>query len=94
MTDDVSATEKKRRRDKLDRLQKEVLTRKNQQLLGSDVEVLVEKNQKGKWCGRTPQNKLVFFDDNRNHLGQKVRIRIENTGPYSLNGKVLQEAVV
>ena len=33
-------------------------------------EVLVEGEHKGKWRGRTPGNKLVFFADQRDWIGK------------------------
>jgi tRNA-2-methylthio-N6-dimethylallyladenosine synthase len=52
------------------------------------VEVLVEEFQenKNRWRGRTPHNKLVFFEYNGDCLGQLMNIRIDWTGPFSLIG--------
>jgi tRNA-2-methylthio-N6-dimethylallyladenosine synthase len=52
------------------------------------VEVLVEGRKKGKWFGRTRSNKLVFFEDDGDWLGQLARIRIEKASPWSLGGGV------
>jgi tRNA-2-methylthio-N6-dimethylallyladenosine synthase len=52
------------------------------------VEVLVEGRKKGKWFGRTRSNKLVFFEDAGDWLGQLAIIRIEKTSPWSLRGEV------
>jgi tRNA-2-methylthio-N6-dimethylallyladenosine synthase len=52
--------------------------------------VLVEGKKKGKWHGRSRSGKLVFFDDKQDLLGQVVRIKIEKTSPWSLQG-VLSE---
>jgi tRNA-2-methylthio-N6-dimethylallyladenosine synthase len=52
------------------------------------VEVLVEERAKnGRWRGRTPQNKLVFFDDPRDRLGRLVPVTLDWTGPFTLIGK-------
>jgi tRNA-2-methylthio-N6-dimethylallyladenosine synthase len=48
--------------------------------------VLVEDKHKGSWRGRSPQNKLVFFDDPRDLKGELVRVQIEHAGPWSLSG--------
>ena len=60
----------------------------NAQLLGKTVEVLVEGRKKDKWQGRSRSGKLVFFNNNNECLGQLMKIRIEKTSPWSLQGKV------
>ena len=60
----------------------------NARLLGQTVEVLVEDRKKGKWQGRTRSGKLVFFSRNADCRGQLVKIKIEQTSPWSLQGKV------
>ncbi len=90
--DDVTDDEKERRRRVIDARQQEILQTKNNQWLGRDVEVLVEGRQKGRWRGRTPQNRLVFFADDRELAGELVRVRVEIAGPYSLVGTAVDAA--
>lgn len=52
------------------------------------MEVLVEERDKGRWRGRTPHNKLVFFDDPRDLRGQLVDVEITHTGPWSMSGRL------
>jgi len=87
--DDVPEDEKERRRKVLDDIQTEILTERNTRYLDTTVEVLVEDQQKGRWRGRTPDNRLVFFELDENHCGSLVQIQITRTGPYSLFGKVV-----
>ena len=56
--------------------------------MGETVEVLVEGKKAGKWQGRTRSDKLVFFSDSNDHLGQLVKVRINKTSPWSLQGKI------
>jgi tRNA-2-methylthio-N6-dimethylallyladenosine synthase len=56
--------------------------------LGQTVEVLVEDRDKGRWRGRTPHNKLVFFDDPRDLRGRLVDVTITHTGPWSMSGRI------
>ena len=88
MADDVPESEKRHRFHVIEALQKEISEKKMQQWLGETVEVLVEDKHKGRWRGRTPQNKLVFFDDSRNLRGQLVQVHITHTGPWSMSGNV------
>ncbi len=88
MKDDVSTEEKERRRTVLDERVTKINAEKSQKILGETVEVLVEEFQekKNRWRGRTPHNKLVFFEDDANRLGQLVSVKIEWAGPFSLIG--------
>ncbi len=88
MEDDVSPEEKEERRKMLDDLQRDILTEKARHYKGQEVEVLVESMQRERWHGRTPHNKIVFFDDERTSLqGQLVKVKVDWTGPYSLVGR-------
>ena len=86
--DNVPPAEKKERLNKIEQLQESIATEINAQLLGKTVEVLVEGKKKDKWQGRTRTGKLVFFSDNGDYVGQLVKIRIEKTSPWSLQGRV------
>jgi tRNA-2-methylthio-N6-dimethylallyladenosine synthase len=85
--DDVPQAEKESRWRMLEDLQIKILDEKNQRWNGEVVEVLVEDHYKGKWRGRTPHGKLVFFEDHRDQRGKIVRVKIEWAGPFSLIGK-------
>lgn len=88
MADDVPEDEKKRRHETLDSLQERILTTTNARYLGQTVQVLVEDRAKGKWRGRTPQNKLVFFDAGGDLRGKLVDVEIVWTGAWSLQGRL------
>ncbi|MCX7008861.1 MAG: TRAM domain-containing protein, partial [Kiritimatiellaeota bacterium] len=62
---------------------------KHTALRGQSVRVLVEGRdaKRDRWFGRTPENKLVYFSDVRDQLGQVVSVHIEWTGPFTLIGK-------
>jgi tRNA-2-methylthio-N6-dimethylallyladenosine synthase len=89
MPDDVPAGEKKRRLLALDKLQAQVVAEINSRFLGQIVEVLVEDQQRGKWRGRTRQNKLVFFEDRTTDWrGRLVNVQITWTGPWSMQARL------
>lgn len=92
MPDDVPDEEKRRRFHMIEALQKEVATAKMRPYRGQVVEVLVEDRHKGRWRGRNPQNKLVFFDDPRELKGQIVKVHVTWTGPWSLSGELVDPA--
>ncbi len=87
--DDVPSEEKERRRKALDDLQTEIGTQLNARLLGKTVEVLVEGQdvRKGRWWGRTRNDRLVFFAHEGDWLGQMVTVHITWAGPWSLIGR-------
>ncbi|MBU0677636.1 MAG: tRNA (N6-isopentenyl adenosine(37)-C2)-methylthiotransferase MiaB [Verrucomicrobia bacterium] len=91
MRDDVSSDEKERRRKMLDDLQSAMLTDKMKGLRETTVEVLVEDRdvKKNRWRGRTPHNKLVFFEDDRDLRGKILPVHVDWTGPYSLIGRAM-----
>ncbi|MCB8920155.1 MAG: tRNA (N6-isopentenyl adenosine(37)-C2)-methylthiotransferase MiaB [Ardenticatenaceae bacterium] len=86
MKDDVLDDEKRRRFHLIEALNAEVSQEKMQQWLGQTVEVLVEDKHKGKWRGRTPHNKLVFFEDPRSLRGELVQVHVSHTGAWSMSG--------
>ena len=90
MPDDVSDEEKRRRFALIDDMQAEVLADINGRELGKMVQVLVESEHKGKWRGRTPQNKLVFFEDMADWKGKLADVEIVWTGPWSMQGRLPQ----
>ncbi|MBN1429256.1 MAG: tRNA (N6-isopentenyl adenosine(37)-C2)-methylthiotransferase MiaB [Anaerolineae bacterium] len=95
MPDDVAPEEKKRRLWALDELQAQIVAEINSQFLGQITEVLVEDQHRGKWRGRTRQNKLVFFkDDADDWRGKLANVEITWTGPWSMQGRLLGDPAV
>ena len=91
MPDDVSEEEKESRLNRFDELVAKVMGENNAPMLGTIVEVLAEEFQasKGRWRGRTPQNKLVFFEHEGDCLGQLVKVKLDWTGPFSMIGRAV-----
>jgi tRNA-2-methylthio-N6-dimethylallyladenosine synthase len=88
MADDVPDEVKVARHKALEELQAEVQGEINRRFVGETVEVLVEDLHKGKWRGRTRQNKLVFFDDSEEWRGRLADVFITWAGPYSMQGRL------
>lgn len=89
MVDDVPAAEKKRRLHAVEQLQTGIASRRNNALVGTTVEVLVENRVKGKWSGRTRTNKLVFFQSDRDLRGELIQVAVEGAGAWSLRGRLV-----
>ncbi len=86
--DSVTPEVKKERLSRVEQLQASIAAEINSTYQGKIVEVLVEGKKKGKWYGRTRSDKLVFFIENNDCSGQLMKIKIEKTSPWSLQGKV------
>ncbi len=87
----VPEGEKQARRVELERIQERIATERSARYLGQTVEVLVEGEHRGKWRGRTPGNKLVFFEHEQDWTGRLVLVRITSTSPWSLQGTLVGE---
>jgi len=88
LEDNVPPEEKELRRIKAEALQRCIAAEINASFLGKTVEVLVDSEKKGKWQGRTRGDKLVFFTDSTYLLGQLVKVRVERTSPWALQGRI------
>jgi len=86
LEDDVTPETKEARRAHAEAMQHEIATEINAAFLGSTVEVLVEDKKKGKWCGRTRGDKLVFFASEASLMGQLAKVRIDKASPFALQG--------
>jgi len=87
MDDSVPHDEKLRRLKALDALQENISRDIHARLVGTVQPVLVENKHKDKWRGRTPTNKLVFFDDVQERTGQIVNVRITSSSAWSMQGE-------
>ncbi len=84
--DNVPIAVKKERLQKVEALQTAIATGINSQLLEKTEEILVEGKRKGKWFGRTRNNKLVFFESSDHYLGELIKVKIDKTSPWALQG--------
>ncbi|MFO8101018.1 MAG: tRNA (N6-isopentenyl adenosine(37)-C2)-methylthiotransferase MiaB [Dehalococcoidia bacterium] len=86
LEDDVPSGEKQQRLKQVEELQEQISREKNARLRGEVVQVLVERRRSGRWQGRTRGDKLVFFEDENNCLGELVDVKVEQAGAWSLQG--------
>jgi tRNA-2-methylthio-N6-dimethylallyladenosine synthase len=92
LEDDVPFEEKKARLRAVDEAQALILAEINGDLLAQTVEVLVEGEKSGRTHGRNRNDKIVYLDDGHERIGEVVRVRIEKTGPWSLEGDLVSPA--
>jgi tRNA-2-methylthio-N6-dimethylallyladenosine synthase len=90
LVDDVPEEEKHRRFLALEAQHERITAEINQRFMNQTVEVLVESDHKGKWRGRTPENKLVFFEDTtQDWRGRLAQVQVDWAGPWSMQGRLV-----
>jgi tRNA-2-methylthio-N6-dimethylallyladenosine synthase len=90
LADDVDEEEKTRRIVALQALQREIQTRLNAQLVGRDVDVLVDaasRRRDTELSGRTSGNVVVNLPGPGSWIGQTVTVRVQRGGPHSVWGE-------
>lgn len=93
MHDDVPEEKKMQRFRALEDLQAKIAGELNAAYTDRTVEVLVEGKHNQRWKGRTRTNKLVFFESEKDHLGQILPVKIEWAGPWSMRGNLANAPV-
>jgi len=85
----IEESEKSRRLNRLQAVQKEITLQKNKALEGKTVAVLVEGESKkgGQLMGRTDTNKIVNFALNKGQIGEIVNVTIKTASVNSLRAK-------
>ena len=98
-SDQIDERQKRDRLNALLQLQERVTQKKNNELIGSIIKVLVEgksikkrdgfeqnsKNMK-QMAGRSESNKIVHFPSEHDTIGDMIKIKIEDAYPHSLWG--------
>ena len=94
MNDDVPDEVKAERLNEIIELQQNISFKKNQQLVRSTVEILVERESAkshDEWMGRTDTNKVTVFPKDNSHIGDLVKITIDRCNSATLFGTVIKE---
>lgn len=87
LVDDVPLEIKVTRKNIIEEIQKDISSKNNAELVGQNVEVLVERKRRDKWEGRTRTNKIVHFEDDRSDWkGKFVELEIIKSANWSLLG--------
>ena len=90
--DQVPEEVKKERFERLLELQNSISREINDELLGKEVEILVEglsKSSKTTYTGRTRENKIVNFKGSPELVGKLVKVKIDTVQTWSLLGKLI-----
>ena len=90
MPDAISEEEKGRRLAVLQEHQRQIQIARNQTLVGTEFEVLVDARHaaRDQWAGRSTSNRTVNFTSrHQSLLGEYVQTRVTRAGPNSLVGE-------
>jgi len=87
--DTVAEEEKSRRLAVFQELQRGIQLRRNQELVGQTLEVLVEgfQSRLGQAVGRTTSNRVLNFAGDPAHVGSYQQVRVTSASPNSLVGE-------
>ena len=92
LPDDVPEDVKIRRLNEIIALQTELSHESNLRDIGKEFEILVEgvsKRSKEQLFGRTEQNKVVVFNRGPHHIGEFIRVRVNEATAATLIGEAL-----
>ena len=92
LQDDVPEDVKIRRLNEIIALQTELSHESNLRDIGKEFEILVEgvsKRSKEQLFGRTEQNKVVVFNRGPHHIGEFIRVRVNEATAATLIGEAL-----
>lgn len=87
--DDVSPKEKSRRWHKVNKLLVKIAAQKHKECIGTEQEVLVEKQDGTHCAGRSRNFKMVQFKSGREMIGKLANVKITNAGKWHLEGKLI-----
>jgi len=88
---DVPDDVKKERLTALENLQKKISTEINSGYLNTIQEVLVEEVNDNRARGRSRNDKLVHFNGSSELVGDMVKVKIDKTGAWSVQGSVISK---
>jgi tRNA-2-methylthio-N6-dimethylallyladenosine synthase len=89
MPDQVPQKVREERNQRLLEVINEIAKRKYRELVGRQIQILVEgpsKNNPARMTGRTRCNKIVVFDGTERHRGQLMDVKITRAGSFTLYG--------
>ena len=91
---DIPDDVKKSRFVELENLQKKISTEINEGYLNRVEQVLVEEVKNNRAKGRSRNDKIVHFEGVESMVGEIVEVKIEKTGPWSLQGNIVSRVKV
>ena len=94
LEDEVPEEVKLKRLQTMIDLQQEIQAESNTKDIGKEFVVLIEgfsKKSRDQYYGRTQQNKVVVFDKENSHIGDFVRVAIDEVSSATLLGHIVED---
>ncbi|MGI8599007.1 MAG: 30S ribosomal protein S12 methylthiotransferase RimO [Chitinophagaceae bacterium] len=94
LQDDVPVEEKQQRAEEIMAVQQEISFEKNQQKIGQEFKVLIDKKEAGKYLGRTEfdsvevDNEVIISSSGKLQTGSFYNVKIIKAYDYDLEGEV------
>ncbi|MBQ8738981.1 MAG: tRNA (N6-isopentenyl adenosine(37)-C2)-methylthiotransferase MiaB [Clostridia bacterium] len=91
MQDQIPEDIKKARFERLSEAQNEISRKKNEQMIGKAVRVLVDgrsKNNDKTYTSRTEGNKIVHFESDTDYTGKFINLKITRADTFALYGEI------
>jgi ribosomal protein S12 methylthiotransferase len=94
LADDVPPDEKERRAQEIMELQQEISYEKNQEKIGKTFRTLIDKQEAGRWLGRTESdsvevdNEVIIHSPKPLPIGEFVQVRITRAYDHDLEGEL------
>ncbi len=95
LTDNVPGEEKERRAQEVMEVQQEISFELNQEKIGKEFKVLIDKKEAGRYLGRTEfdsvevDNEVVIHSTKKLPIGEFVNVKITKAFDYDLEGEVI-----
>lgn len=95
LTDSLSQEEKESRAQEIMEVQQEISFEKNQEKIGREFKVLVDKRESGRYLGRTEfdsvevDNEVIINSKKKLEPGEFVQVKITRAFDYDLEGDVV-----
>ncbi len=95
LEDNIPAEEKEARAQEIMEVQQEISYEKNQEKIGKEYKVLVDKKEAGRYLGRTEfdsvevDNEVIINTDKPLPIGEFVQVRITKAYDYDLEGDMM-----
>lgn len=97
LEDSLSQEEKERRAQEIMEVQQEISYEKNQQKIGKEFKVLIDKKEAGRYLGRTEfdsvevDNEVVIHSHKKLVVGEFAQVQIIKAYDYDLEGEVISQ---
>lgn len=95
LKDEVSEAEKQRRAQEIMEVQREISLEKNEEKVGKNFRVLIDKKEAGRYLGRTEfdsvevDNEVLVHSDKKLRIGEFVNVKMTKAYDYDLEGEVI-----